>query len=96
MPPQLNFFALSRPIVFRPRTSSQWRAQPVIRTVASQCRAYSDSKDPAPADRSKRNDAKPLDHVSEEAAQTAKIMGEEGPDVNQGTPVEEVSRFVED
>ena len=31
-----------------------------------------------------------LPHVSEEAAATDKIMGEEGPDIEQGTPVQEV------
>lgn len=31
-----------------------------------------------------------LPHVSEEAAATDKIMGDEGPDLEQGTPVQEV------
>lgn len=31
-----------------------------------------------------------LPHVSEEAAATGKIMGDEGPDIEQGTPVQEV------
>ena len=31
-----------------------------------------------------------LPHVSEEAAATDKIMGDEGPDIEQGTPVQEV------
>ena len=31
-----------------------------------------------------------LPHVSEEAAATGKIMGDEGPDLEQGTPVQEV------
>lgn len=31
-----------------------------------------------------------LPHVSEEAAAVDKIMGEEGPDIDQGTPVQEV------
>lgn len=31
-----------------------------------------------------------LPHVSEEAAATDKIMGEDGPDIEQGTPVQEV------
>jgi small subunit ribosomal protein S7 len=32
-----------------------------------------------------------LSHVSEEAAETAKIMGEKGPEFEQGTPIQEVS-----
>ena len=34
---------------------------------------------------------KQQDHVSEEAAKMAKIEGKEGPDLSQGTPVQEVS-----
>ena len=33
-----------------------------------------------------------LPHVSEEAAATSKAQGEKGPDLEQGTPVEEVQR----
>lgn len=32
-----------------------------------------------------------MPHVSEEAAATSKVMGEKGPQVEQGTPVQEVS-----
>ena len=53
-----------------------------------QSRTYADD---APAqDRSKKPSSEPIEHVSEEAAKTAQIMGEQGPDVNQGTPVEDV------
>ncbi|KAJ4295163.1 hypothetical protein N0V90_007173 [Kalmusia sp. IMI 367209] len=58
-----------------------------------QARTYSDakdSKDAPAADRSSRIDAQPLPHVSEEAAQMSEITGSEGPDLSQGTPVEEV------
>lgn len=41
-------------------------------------------------DKSQNRDAQPLPHVSEEAAETAEIMGLEGPDIEQGTPVEEI------
>ena len=33
-----------------------------------------------------------LPHVSEEAAATSKIQGDEGPDLSQGTPVQEVAQ----
>lgn len=56
----------------------------------SQCRLYSDAKETPAADRSKRVDAKPIEHVSEEKAAVAQAMGEQGPDLSQGTPVEEV------
>jgi small subunit ribosomal protein S7 len=50
----------------------------------------------APAnDRSKREDAKPIEHVSEEAAAMAKTMGEEGPDLTQGTAIEDVRSYAQ-
>jgi len=56
----------------------------------SQSRTYADD---APAqDRSQKPSSEPIEHVSEEAAKTAQIMGEQGPDVNQGTPVEDIVR----
>lgn len=54
------------------------------------CRLYSDANEPPAADRSKRVDAKPMEHVSEEKAAVAEAMGEQGPDLSQGTPIEEV------
>ena len=33
-------------------------------------------------------------HVSEEAAATSKILGEKGPELEQGTPIQEVSILV--
>jgi small subunit ribosomal protein S7 len=65
-----------------------------MRFSPSQCRPYSDSKTSGANDRSKKIDAQPADHVSEEAAKTAEIMGEEGPDMSRGTPVEDVSSLV--
>lgn len=63
-----------------------------MRMAPSQLRLYSESKLPA-ADRSKREDAKPIEHVSEEAAAISKTMGEQGPDLSQGTPIEEVRNW---
>jgi small subunit ribosomal protein S7 len=54
--------------------------------VPTQSRTYADAQD-----RSHNPKSEPIEHVSEEAAKTAKIMGEQGPDINQGTPVENVS-----
>ena len=58
--------------------------------MPSHCRTYADQNAPA-QDRSHKPSSEPIEHVSEEAAKTAQIMGEQGPDVNQGTPVEDVS-----
>ncbi|CAI6325773.1 unnamed protein product [Periconia digitata] len=92
MPPRLNILSLARSIPYRPAPQPQWLPRPSIAPKAPQFRAYSDSKAPQPpaADRSSRIDAKPLPHVSEEAAQMAEITGSEGPDISQGTPVDEV------
>jgi hypothetical protein len=88
MPPRINAFSIARAIPYRPRTQTQWGAQPLARSVPSQCRAFSDSKDST--NQPGKSSEKQLPGVSEEAAKTAEIMGEEGPAVDQGTPVEEV------
>lgn len=90
MPPRLNIAAFTRPIAFRPRPQVQWPTHSALRLAPSQYRLYSDSNKPPAADRSKREDAKPIEHVSEEAAAMAKTRGEEGPDLSQGTPIEDV------
>ena len=50
-------------------------------------------KDPPAVDRSKNIDTQPLPHVSEEAAKAADITGSKGPEIEQGTLVEEVCRI---
>ena len=90
MPPRLQVASLTRSVAFRPKTHPKWSVPLAARSIAPQCRLYSDSTDAPAADRSKRADAKPMEHVSEEKAAVAAAMGEEGPDLSQGTPVEEV------
>lgn len=90
MPPRLNICTLSRSISYRPKPQIQWPTRSAVKFSPSQTRPYSDAKEPPAADRSKRIDAKPIEHVSEEKAAVAKAMGEEGPDLSQGTPVEDV------
>jgi small subunit ribosomal protein S7 len=94
MPPQLKILSFVRAIPFRPKPQIQW-LRPVVRMSSPQIRSYSDSKELPAADRSKREDSKPLPHVSEEAATMAKITGSEGPDLDRGTPVEEVGCVVD-
>ncbi|KAK7179778.1 hypothetical protein DPSP01_003252 [Paraphaeosphaeria sporulosa] len=95
MPPRLNVLSLARAIPYRPKGQAQWLSRPAARLAPTQTRTYSDAKDedkvPA-ADRSKRIDAKPLGHVSEEASAMADITGGEGPDLSQGTPVQDIVR----
>ncbi|KAF2003696.1 30S ribosomal protein-like protein S7 [Amniculicola lignicola CBS 123094] len=94
MPPPLNLLRPARAIAFRPKPQVQWRLRPSMRTTPSQFRFYSSPSGPATppaADRSKQPDAKPLDHVSEEAQKTAEIMGRAGPEpAKQGTPIAKV------
>ena len=86
MPPRTIVSAFSRSIAFRPKPQIQWPARSSLRVAPTQSRTYADAQD-----RSHNPKSEPIEHVSEEAAKTAQIMGEEGPDVNQGTPVEDVS-----
>jgi hypothetical protein len=90
MPPRLNVKSFTRSMPLRSQPRLQWSARPATQFSASQYRPYSDSKISGANDRSAKVDAKPEDHVSQEAAKTAEIMGEEGPDLSRGTPVEDV------
>ncbi|KAF2276926.1 30S ribosomal protein-like protein S7 [Westerdykella ornata] len=80
MPPRLSVVSFARSLPLRPRAQSQWIAQPFVRAAPTPIRPFSTSKDSTDA----------LPHISEEAARTAKIKGEQEPDLEQGTPVEEV------
>lgn len=91
MPPRINLFTSSRALAYRPRSSavsSIRRAQPLA------CRTYaSDPSRDLPVSEEKNAEGpntQPQEHVSEEAAKMAKITGGEGPDLSQGTPVQEV------
>ncbi|KAF2460551.1 ribosomal protein S7 domain-containing protein [Lineolata rhizophorae] len=101
MPPRLLFRA-ARPIALhyrpRPATPFAWRAGEFAKCATqSQCsrRTYaadskSDDKDLPKSLDAKGPNTDPLPDISSEAAKTAEIMGVEGPDVEQGTPVQEV------
>jgi hypothetical protein len=82
--------SFTRSVAFRPRLQTRLPAPHAARFAPSQCRSYADSKTSGANDRSKKIDAQPADHISEEAAKTAQIMGEEGPDMSKGTPIEDV------
>jgi small subunit ribosomal protein S7 len=85
MPPRLNFFGASRSLAIRARPSVA-SYQPRILPLASR-RGFADEKDPH-APQGPNQDV--LGHVSEEAADVGKIMGETEPDLGQGTPVQDV------
>ena len=91
MPPRLNVLSLTRAIPYRPKAQTHWGVRPQIRAAPAPYRAFSSARD-------LRTDAEkeatqPLPHISQEAAKTAEIEGKEGPDLEQGTPVADVSKF---
>ena len=88
-------------MMLRPATRSGIRSLPIRfarPTIASrpsrQSRFLSDppKKSPSGKDPAKGPNQDVLPHVSEEAAATGDITGEGGPEIEQGTPVSEVSR----
>ena len=93
MPPRLYLLSIPRTIAFRPKVPvSAWCNERTTK-ILPLCRNFADSKDPPAVDRSKNIDTQPLPHVSEEAAKTAGITGSKGPEIEQGTLVEEVRRI---
>ncbi|KAF1350989.1 ribosomal protein S7 domain-containing protein [Delphinella strobiligena] len=91
MAPRINL--LNQALAYRPRTASVpqfFRAQPSL------CRSYASgnpSKDLPVAEKGEQGpNMQQQEHVSEEAAKMAKITGGEGPDLTQGTPVQDLLR----
>jgi small subunit ribosomal protein S7 len=89
MPPRLNFCRASRSLAIRSRPSITLYKSPIA-PVASR-RGFADEKDSNAATGPNQD---VLGHVSEEAADVSKVKGETGPDLGQGTPVQEVGRNV--
>lgn len=85
MPPRVNFYAASRSLTVRTRPIVPPRNSAFIKIAPR--RYYADEKQP-PA---KGPNQDVLGHVSEEAADMGDVTGETKPDLNQGTPVQEVS-----
>ncbi|PQE29536.1 hypothetical protein CJF32_00003276 [Rutstroemia sp. NJR-2017a WRK4] len=84
MPPRVNFYAASRSLTVRTRPIVAPR-NPAFVKIAPR-RYYADEKQP-PA---KGPNQDVLGHVSEEAADMGEVTGETKPDLNQGTPVQEI------
>lgn len=83
MPPRLNIFGASRSLAIRSRPSIVSR-QPRIAQIVSRRTFAEEKEDPNAATQSG------IGHVSEEAADMENITGGTGPDLGQGTPVQEV------
>lgn len=89
MPPRINLF--NQALAYRPRTTQILRAQPSL------CRSYASdpSKDLPVAEKGEAGpNMQQAEHVSEEAAKMAKMTGGSGPDLEQGTPVQEVCNWI--
>ena len=86
MPPRLNLLGASRSLTIRARpsiASHHARTLPVVSR-----RGFAEEKEQnAPTG---PNQGGGLGHVSEEAADMSEITGETGPDLSQGTPVQDV------
>lgn len=94
MPPRLNLLQFARPLPYRPKPQVPLWGPQAPRPLASPSRSFSDAKDQATSKPVQKH-SEQLDSVSQEAAKTAEITGFKGPDVDAGTPVEEVCQIFE-
>lgn len=99
MPPSITPFPALRACAFRQcRPTAQWQSNVVIGVKRPACRTYADKAKDVPVTEQQGEEAvgpnmEQPPHVSEEAAQMAKITGGQGPDIEgQGTPVQDVCR----
>lgn len=83
MPPRLVFSSVYRSLVIRTRPSIR---PPQIAQITPR-RGFADEVDRKPADGPNQN---VLGNVSEEAADINRVTGETQPELNQGTPIQDV------
>lgn len=90
MPPRVNICWSGRPVTIVSRISQRPRL-PICLRLAPNRTITADEKPLPKADQGAPGpNQEQLPHVSEEAAATAKITGEGGPELEQGTPVQDV------
>ena len=96
MSPAANPIQTLRACVLRPRQIILRPCNAVIGVKRPAYRAYSDGGN-RELPKAQAGDVGPnmkqQEHVSEEAAKIAKAQGREGPDIEAGTPVQEVSNL---
>ena len=91
MPPRIDLARFSQSICVRPRPSVRSSRPLPPCNRPQQTRLITAEEKPLPeAEHSSGPNQDQLPHVSEEASMTGKITGEGGPDIDQGTPVQEV------
>jgi small subunit ribosomal protein S7 len=92
MPP-MNPFSTLRTLPLRQKPTAAFRSfqKPAARLFADNASTNDPSKLPkAEGEKPVGPNMQQQEHVSEEAAKMAKITGSEGPDLDVGTPVQEV------
>jgi small subunit ribosomal protein S7 len=92
--PAINPLPVLRSCAFRPRQSLLRSSNAVIGVKRPAHRSFADDKSadlPTAESDAVGPNMQQQEHVSEEAAKMAKIQGGEGPDLSQGTPVQDVS-----
>lgn len=94
MPPRLNLLAAPRSLALRPRAAPrQWHATRIAAAPSTVRRCYADDaskKDLPESQDQKGPNTETLPHVTEEARDMAKMRKMPPPEVEQGTPVDEV------
>lgn len=85
MRPRLELLRCRHPAFFRPTLSIQSLYRLPRRCITADEKPLPKAGEPGPGP---NQDQSP--HVSEEAAATGRITGEGGPEIEQGTPVQEV------
>lgn len=93
--PAINPLPALRSCAFRPRQPLLRSSNAVIGVKRPAQRSFADDKSgnlPTADAGAVGPNMQQQEHVSEEAAKMAKIQGGEGPDMSQGTPVQDVSR----
>lgn len=88
MPPRLYLFC-GRPTALRSR-ASRHAINPAFCKLSPQRWITADEKPLPTTEQPKGPNQEQLPHVSEEAAAVDKTMGREGPDIDHGTPVQDV------
>lgn len=91
MHPRVRLLQSGRSIALRPKASIASSYHLPLCLRLQQRRTITSEEKPLPeAEQPKGPNQEQLPHVSEEAAMTGEIMGEGGPELDQGTPVQEV------
>lgn len=90
MPPRLQLFRSGKPATIFPRVSQQVKSPLCLRISPQRCISADEKPLPKANPGGSEPNQEQLPHISEEAAVMGKITGGGGPEIDQGTPVQEV------